>query len=556
MAESEDELRAIAFPKLSDNVIASIARVATCKTYHDGEKLFEVGEKEIHFFVVKSGQIEIIDRSGDKPNTVTIHHEHEFSGDVSHLTGNPAVVEAVARGDVDVYEVKFDDLKQLINQSPEVSDVLLRAFIARRQLLEQSGKFTGPRVIGSRYSPDTFRVRDFLARNRILFTWLDLEDDPQVVQMLKQFNFTEADTPVVSCGNVKVQGKHLLLRNPSNRELAERLGIRRPITQRVHDLAIIGAGPAGLAAAVYAASEGLGTIVLESVAPGGQAGTSMRIENYLGFPTGITGADLTNRAVLQADKFGAQLSTSSPVVGMRLDDGPLATLLLDGGEQVEAKSVLIATGAEYRRLDVAGREKFEGAGVYYAATPVEAQSCVDADVVIVGAGNSAGQAAVFMATRARKVFLLVRGDNLTKSMSSYLASRIERTENIELLCNTEIIKMHGDGYLSEIDVQNKKAKESRTLRTPAVFCFIGAVPRTQWLPKEIATDEKGFILTGRTVGEQHRAQRRREPYLLETSRPGIFAAGDVRRDSIKRVASAVGEGSMVVHFVHQYLGEV
>jgi thioredoxin reductase (NADPH) len=401
-------------------------------------------------------------------------------------------------------------------------------------------------VIGSRYSRDTFRIRDFLAKNRVLFTWLDLEGDPAVNQVLQQFGVTEADTPIVACAHC------LVLRNPSNRELAEKIGIRRPVEHDVYDLAIVGSGPAGLAAAVYGASEGLNTIVLEHTAPGGQAGSSMRIENYLGFPTGITGSELADRAVLQADKFGARISIPTPVTKLTFDK-VYSVLELEGGENVVAKCLLIATGAEYRRLEVEHCSRFEGAGVYYAATPNEAQMCRGSDVMLVGGGNSAGQAAVYLSQNARKVFLLIRGDDLCKSMSSYLAHRIMNTPNIEILRCTEVIRMNGDGHLNSVEILNKTTGEEKMLPTPALFSFIGATPRTDWLPSEIEKDEKHFVRTGIELGDSRHWTLKRQPFLLETSRPGVFAAGDVRSGSVKRVASAVGEGSMAVQFVHEYL---
>ena len=404
-------------------------------------------------------------------------------------------------------------------------------------------------MIGSRYSTDTFRVRDFLAKNRVLFTWVDVETDPEVDRLLKHFGMTEADTPVVALGDL------LLLRNPSNRQLADAIGIHQPLEQTVYDLVVVGAGPAGLAAAVYGASEGLRTVVLERTAPGGQAGSSMRIENYLGFPTGVTGSDLADRAILQANKFGARLSVPTQVIHLGWENA-YSVMRLDGGETVTAKCLLIATGADYRRLDVEGCERFEGKGVYYAATPAEGQMCRGTQVVVVGGGNSAGQAAVFLAQHARKVLLLIRGDDLYKNMSSYLARRIEQTANIELLPNTTIRRMSGDGHLGSVEIVNEKTGQERTVETPAVFSFIGAVPRTDWLPPEIERDAGGFIRTGAALAQSPHWTRRRHPFLLETSRPGVFAAGDVRSGSVKRVASAVGEGSMAVQFVHEFLKEM
>ncbi len=448
-----------------------------------------------------------------------------------------------------MYEISGEALRQALNQCPILSDIILQAFIARRQLLHKSPDFTGLRVIGSRYSADTFRVRDFLAKNHVLFTWVDVETDPQVDRLLKQFGVTEADTPVVACSTM------LLLRNPSNRDLADRIGIRHPLEQAVYDLVVVGAGPAGLAAAVYGASEGLRTAVLERSAPGGQAGTSMRIENYLGFPTGVTGSELTDRAIIQANKFGARLSVPTPVTHLTFDQA-YSIVHLDGEESITAKCLLIATGVEYRPLGAEGEEQFEGRGVYFAATPVEAQMCRGGQVAVVGGGNSAGQAAVFLAGQARKVLLIIRGHDLHKNMSSYLVRRIEQTANIEVLHHTTICRMRGNGYLSSIDLANSKTGEERTAEIAAVFTFIGAVPRTDWLPTEIERDAKGFVRTGTALTQSSQWTSRRPPFLLETSRPGVFAAGDVRSDSIKRVASAVGEGAMAVQFVHEYLKEM
>jgi thioredoxin reductase (NADPH) len=548
---AEHDLQSIAFPTLDE---AQIARLSSCtaavsRSYKDGQTLFVVGDRDFRFFIVKSGEVEIVDYSGDEPKRMTVHRQGQFTGEISHLTGAPAVVSGIARGHCEVHEVSREGLRRVLDLCPDLSEIILQAFIARRQLLSQSPDFTGLRVIGSRYSADTFRVRDFLAKNRVLFTWVDVETDPQVDRLLKQFGVTEADTPVVACGH------KLMLRNPSNRQLADAIGIRQPLEQTVFDLAVVGAGPAGLAAAVYGASEGLSTVVLEQTAPGGQAGSSMRIENYLGFPTGLTGSDLANRAVLQANRFGAHLSVPTPVTRLEFEK-TYPILRLEGGETVAAKCLLIAAGAEYRRLGVEGCARYEGTGVYYAATPSEAQLFRGAQVVLVGGGNSAGQAAVFLAGHARKVLLLIRGDDLYKNMSSYLVRRIEQTANIELLCNTTIRRMRGDGHLTAVDIVNDKTGEERTLETPAVFSFIGAVPRTDWLPPEIERDAKGFVQTGSVLAKSPYWTARRQPFLLETSRPGVFAAGDVRAGSAKRVASAVGEGAMAVQLVHEYLKEM
>jgi thioredoxin reductase (NADPH) len=545
---SEPNLQSVAFPTLDEEQIQKLAGCthAEPKLYRDGEKLFSAGDQDMNFFIVKSGEVEIVDNSGEKPKTVTVHRPGEFTGDVSHLTGRRSVVSAIARGEAVVYEIAGEALRRVLNQCPVISDILLQAFIARRQLLRDSPNFTGLRVIGSRYSPDTFRVRDFLAKNRILFTWIDIETDPHVHELLKQFAVTEADTPVVAFGSM------MLLRNPSNVKLAEAVGIRQPLEDQVYDLVVVGAGPAGLAAAVYGASEGLRTAVLDHTAPGGQAGASMRIENYLGFPTGLTGSELADRAILQVNKFGAQLSVPTLVNRLSFENG-YTVVHLDEGKSITAKCLLIATGADYRRLKVEGSDRFEGTGVYYAATVAEGNLCAGTDVIVVGGGNSAGQAAVFLSQHARRVLVLIRGDDLYKNMSSYLAHRIEQTPNIELLCNTTIRRMNGNSHLGSVDLVYSKTGEARTVETSGVFSFIGADPRTGWLPPEIERDAKGFVRTGAELAQSPHWNSGRQPFLLETSRPCVFAAGDVRSSSVKRVASAVGEGAMAVQFVHECL---
>ena len=545
------DLNTSALPVLDEAQMAALGHCAgaSLKHYTAGQKLIEVGQRDFKFFVVKSGEIEVVDESGEATRTIAVLGRGEFTGDVAHLTGGPSLLSAFARTPCEVYEMSAEGVREVLNRFPDLGDVILQAFIARRHLLSQAPHFTGLRVIGSRYSRDTWRIRDFLTKNRVPFTWLDLEADPQVDQILRQFGVSEGETPVVAWG------RDVLLRNPSNRDLAEKLGIRRPLEHTVYDLVVVGAGPAGLAAAVYGASEGLDTMVLERAGPGGQAGRSTRIENYLGFPTGISGSELAERAAVQAGKFGARLPVPTPVTSLTFDNA-YPVLHLDTGETVSAKCLLIATGADYRRLTAEGCEKFEGSGVYYAATPTEAPVCRAADVVVVGGGNSAGQAAVFLAGIAQKVYLVVRGGDLYKDMSAYLARRIEQTPNIEVLLNTEVRQMRGDDHLSSVDIVNRKTGEVRTLKTPALFCFIGAVPRTEWLPPEIEKDAKSFIRTGAALAKSPHWTARRQPFLLETSRPGVFAAGDVRSGSAKRVASAVGEGAMAVLFVHEYLKDM
>jgi thioredoxin reductase (NADPH) len=548
---AEHTLQSIAYPILDE---AQIAQAAACTTlapkhYRDGETLVNVGDRAFKFFIVKSGEVEILDYSGEEPRTITTHRKGQFTGEISHLTGTPAIFRAIARGDCEVFEISSEALRHVLNQCPVLGDVILQAFIARRQQLRESPNFVGLRVIGSRYSRDTFRVRDFLARNRVLFTWVDLESDPQVDRLLKEFGVTQADTPVVACSHM------LLLRNPSNQALADQVGIHQSLGHTVYDLLVVGAGPAGLAAAVYASSEGLRTAVLDGVGPGGQAGSSMRIENYLGFPTGLTGGQLTDAATVQANKFGAHLSVPTEASRLSFENG-YAILDTGGGEPLTTKCLLIATGAQYRRLDVEGFERFEGTGVYYAATPAEAMLCRGCPAIVVGGGNSAGQAAVFLSGHASKVLLLIRGDDLNKNMSRYLVERIEQTPNIELLSNTTIRRVTGNSHLQAIETVNSHDGQHRTIETPAVFSFIGATPRTDWLPPEIERDAKGFVRTGAAVAQSVHWGVKRSPLFLETSRPGVFAAGDVRSGSVKRVASAVGEGAMSVQFVHEYLKEM
>src|SRR5438093_6050666 len=404
---AEHNLHSVAFPTLEQSLIDDLSRCSsvTTKTYRDGQTLFSVGDRDFKFFIVKSGEVEIVDHSGDQPKTVTVHRQGQFTGDVSHLTGNPAVVSAVARGDTEVYEVSGDILRKILNQCPTAGDIILQAFIARRQLLRASADFTGLRVIGSRYSPDTFRVRDFLAKNRVLFTWTDVETDPNVDLLLKGFGVSEADTPVVACSSM------LLLRNPSNRELADRIGIRRPVEQTVYDLVVVGAGPAGLAAAVYGASEGLRTLLLDRHGPGGQAGTSSRIENYLGFPAGVSGSELTRRALTQAQRLGAEFLAPLEVTGVTIDSGYKRLVLGDGRELV-TRTMLAASGMFYREHPAPGVAEHTGAGVYYGAATTEAPSFAGRRVLVIGGGNSAGQGAMYLARYATDVQIVVRRDSL------------------------------------------------------------------------------------------------------------------------------------------------
>ena len=536
----------ILFPKLNESQIAEIKKRAELKTYQDGEVLYRTGAINFSSYVVIEGEIEIVNRSDGESKTVITIGERQFTGDVALLTGNPAVVDAIARGNCQLLEIENENLRRLLQENSPISDIFVQAFIARKKRLDELPGFTGVRVIGSRFSSDTFRIRNFLAKNRVWFTWIDLENDPEIDALLEQLEIAVEDTPVVTNGDL------WLLKNPTNAKLAELLGIKTSVRDTVYDLAVVGAGPAGLAAAVYGASEGLNTVVLEKTAPGGQAGSSSKIENYMGFPTGISGTELANRAYIQAKKFGVQFSIPVEVVGLESKNS-YHRLRLNDGEEVVARAVLIATGVEYRKLNIEGYEQFEGQGIYYSATTVEAQLCTKSQVVVVGGGNSAGQAAIFLSETASKVLLLIRGDDLSEKMSKYLVQRIEKKDNIELLTNTEINKMMGDNVLRSLELINNQTKQTQTVEAAAVFIFVGAKPHIEWLADQIDLDEDGFIKTGIQVAESPNWLARRQPFLLETSRVGVFAAGDVRSDSIKRVASSVGEGSMTVKLVHQLL---
>ncbi len=538
----------VAFPRLTDRQIGTLSKYAKRRHFRDNDVLFEAGVSPATFFVVLSGAVEILDHSGDEPRTVVVHQPGEFTGDIDILTRRVTVVSAVARGETDVLEVAPADIRRLIAEDPGMGDVILQAFITRREQLLESG-FQGVRVIGSRDSRDTYRIREFLSRNQVPMRWLDVDTDSGAAELLHHFGVGDDALPVVLCVGQAV------LRNPSTRDLAQAVGLKRPIGTEVYDLVIVGAGPAGLAAAVYGSSEGLTTLLLDADSPGGQAGASNAIENYLGFPMGITGADLTRAATLQAQKFGARLSTPAPVTALD-DEGSHLTVRMDDGETASARCVLIATGADYRKLDVPDRERFEGIGIYYVATRTELDACSGADVVIVGAGNSAGQAAVYLAQHTRKVTLLVRRDSMRQTMSSYLIDRIEAAPTIEVLYTTQVRELHGDTRLEAIVVENTTTGARRTIDTPAVFTLIGAIPHTDWLPAQIDKDAKGFVCTGRQLANTPGWTRKRQPFLLETSQPGVFAAGDVRLGSAKRVAAAVGEGSMAVKFVHEYLAEL
>lgn len=536
-----------AFPKFNESQLNILRSLADLHVYAPGVYLFHAGEMEFKFHVILRGSVEIIDRSSLSPKVLLVHEPGEFTGDLANLSRRISNVDARAIDEVEVLEVCTEDLRRILSERPELSETILNAMIVRSQALNDT-EFKGLTLIGSLRSKDTFRIQNFLNKNRVIFNHTDLDEDPDLVQIFSKFGVDPGEIPYVSNGTL------WLLKNPSNAELGAKIGLTKKIATELYDLVIVGAGPAGLAAGVYGASEGLNTLVLERMAPGGQAGTSSRIENYLGFPSGISGSDLAQKAVMQAEKFGAILNIPSEGIELSLEDH-IKVLRLDTGELIRAKAVLIATGAEYKRPDIENWEKFEGQGIYYAATKMEAALCHRIPVAVVGGGNSAGQAAIFLSSFVPKLYLLVRGENISLTMSQYLTKRIEENPVIEVLFNTEIQTIQGEEKIENISVKNKKSLETKTLNLDTIFSFIGAIPRTDWLPNLIEKDSKGFILTGEQVKNSPQWNKNRDPFLLETSVHGIFAAGDVRANSVKRVASSVGEGSMAVQFIHEYLKE-
>jgi thioredoxin reductase (NADPH) len=528
-----------AYPRLSEQQTAMLELYGRRRQTAASEDLIREGDVDYDFFVVLSGTVAILDESGPQPELIAVHGPRRFLGELSLLTGHASPFTALVREAGAVLQVPAERLRDIATRDPVLGDLILRAFILRRSQLISIG--AGFRIIGSRYSPDTRRLRDFASRNRLPHAWIDLEDDPAAELALQRFGFAAEETPVV------IVRDDLVLRNPSNDKLAEVLGLRdaRPVSD-VCDLIVVGAGPAGLAAAVYSASEGLDTIAVDGIATGGQAATSSRIENYLGFPAGVAGGELADRATIQARKFGADVIVPTEVVGLEPLDGSYAVHLQDGSS-ICARTVVIATGARYRKLPVARLEDFEATCVYYAATQIEARQCRSDPVVIVGGGNSAGQATVFLSKHASRVSLLVREPSLDANMSRYLADRIERIDNVEVLTGHELRELRGHDRLEAVVAERCETDERRTLPARALFVFIGACPHTEWLAGRVTLDDTGYIVTGPESGRQGAA-------YLETNLPGVFAAGDVRHGSIMRVASAVGEGAMAIKLAHDYLG--
>ncbi|HJU35039.1 MAG TPA: FAD-dependent oxidoreductase [Nitrososphaera sp.] len=539
------------FPTLTPGQISRIALHGHMRTIQSGDLLVEQGDLEIPFFVVISGEVEIVRPSGTGDTLVTVHGPGQFSGEVSMLSGRPSLFRMRVAKTGELIELDREHMLALVQTDAEVGEILMRAFLLRRVELVAAG--VGDIVlIGSIHSAGTLRVREFLMHNGHPHSYIDLERDAEVQNLLDGFHVSASDIPVMICRGETV------LRNPTNQQVADCLGFNVTVDQTyMRDLVIIGAGPSGLAAAVYAASEGLDVLVLETSSPGGQAGSSSRIENYLGFPTGISGLELAARAYSQAQKFGAQVLIAK---GTRLvcDRKPYV-VEVENGARIPTRTIVIATGAEYRRLPLENLLHFEGAGVYYGATFVEAQSCKGDEVIVIGGGNSAGQAAVFLAEMTKRVHMLVRSAGLAESMSRYLIRRIEQTPTIVLHPYTEIIALEGGDHLESVRFRNNQTGQIEEQNIRHIFVMTGAAPNTRWLDGSVALDSKGFIKTGPDLSPDDLSAVRwplaRPPYLLETNVPGVFAVGDVRGGSIKRVASAVGEGSIAISFVHQVLQE-
>ncbi|HYW72279.1 MAG TPA: FAD-dependent oxidoreductase [Pyrinomonadaceae bacterium] len=539
-------------PTLTEAQIARIAAYGRTRRVQRGEVLVDAGMRAARFFVVTAGQIEIVRLSGATEELLAVYSPGMFTGELTLLSGRRGLARIRAGEAGEVIEVDRENLLTLVQTDSELSDILMRAFILRRVELIAHG-FGDVSLIGSSHCAGTLRVKEFLTRNGHPYSYIDLDRDADVQELLDYFQVTAADVPVAIC-----YGK-VVLRNPTNQQLAECLGFNEAIDQtQIRDLVIVGAGPAGLAAAVYGASEGLDVLALESNAPGGQAGSSSKIENYLGFPTGISGQELAARAYEQAQKFGAQLIIARGAKQLLCDRRPYA-IEMDDGSRVPARTIIIATGAEYRKPSLDNLSQFESAGVYYAATFIEAQLCRDEEVIVVGGGNSAGQAAVFLAQTARRVHLLVRSARLAETMSRYLIRRIEQSPAVVLRLRTEIVALEGDDHLERVRWRDDRTGNIETRNIGHVFVMAGAIPNTHWLDGCVALDAKGFIKTGPDLSQDDLAMAHwplaRAPRLLETSLPGVFAVGDIRGGSLKRVASAVGEGAIAVAFVHQSLRE-
>jgi len=536
------------FPTLTREQIERIAALGETRTAADREVLIEPGDQISTFFVVAEGEVEIVRPTNRGEDLLVVHGPGEFVGELNSLSGRRSLVRARTRGATRLVMLTREALLDLVQTDAELSEILMRAFILRRLELLRSGRGDVV-VVGSSHSAGTLQVQEFLSRNGYPYSYLDLERDADAQELLDRLHIAVDEIPIVLCPGNRV------LRRPTNAQLADCLGLNEAVDETtIRDLVVIGAGPAGLAAAVYAASEGLDVLVLETVAPGGQAGASSKIENYLGFPLGISGQELAGRAYTQAQKFGAEMLVARGATRLACGRTPY-TVETEGGTRLLTRSVVIATGAQYRKPPIPDLARFEGAGVYYGATFLEQQVCGDEDVVIVGGGNSAGQAAVFLAKPGRHVYMLVRGPGLAESMSRYLIRRIEESPNISLLAHTEITAMEGEDRLERVTWTHRESGQSEVRDVRHVFLMTGAVPNTTWLDGCVALDRHGFIRTGVDLApaDLESWPLARAPFQLETSMPGVFAVGDVRAGNIKRVAAAVGEGSAAVSLVHKTL---
>ena len=528
------------FPRLSAEMVGRIGQYGAEEQLETDQRVFTRGDRNTDFFLVLGGEIEIFEHGDDDTARVfTVYAEGQFTGELTLFNEREILVSGRAGKPSRVVRVKRADFRRMLQSEPDIAEIVMRAFILRRVGLIRHSQ-GGAVLVGRGHSADTLRLQQFLSRNGYPLRLVDTEADAEGAGFIERLALNPAELPVI------VLPGHRVLRNPSLTSLADELGLTEPFDHAtVFDLAVVGAGPAGLAAATYGASEGLQTIVVECMAPGGQAGTSSKIENYLGFPTGISGMALAGRAQVQAQKFGARLAISRAVTAVDCEATPFA-LTLEDGSTILARAIVIASGARYRKLEVPGFERFEGAGVYYAATAMEASLCRDAEVIVVGGGNSAGQAAVFLAGSVRHVHVLVRGQGLAATMSDYLVQRIERSSHISLHTHSAIVALEGGHTLEHVAWRDHRSGQETRRPVTAVFAMIGAEPNTAWVDGCLELDPQGFVVTGAKAG-----QGADSPYT--TSRPGIYAVGDVRSGSVKRVASGVGEGSVVIQAVHRYL---
>jgi len=537
------------FPRLTQAQIERMAALGHERALHAGEIVFDQGEESTKFFVILEGEVSIVHPYGDVEDPVVVHQPGGFTGELNVLAGRHSLVRARATRASRVLELERSALRTIVAADYELSEILMRAFILRRVGLIAAGQ--GDVVLlGSRHSAGTLRIQEFLTRNGHPHSTIDVEQDPGAQSLLDHFHVAIGDVPIVICRGQRV------LKNPTTEELAECLGYTETLDrERLRDIVVVGAGPAGLAAAVYGSSEGLDVLVLESIAPGGQAGSSSKIENYLGFPTGISGQALAARAFTQAEKFGTDVAIARTAAKLVCDRRPYRVELA-GGDSVLARTVVIASGARYHKPELPNLARYEGLGIYYSATAVEAKLCADDEVIVVGGGNSAGQATVYLARTAKRVHVVVRRE-LAATMSRYLIRRIEDTPNVEVHVHSEIVELDGEPELARVTCVHKATGERVTRQVRHVFMMTGASPNTEWLGGCVAVDDKGFIKSGAELNAHDLASWKlaRAPYLFETNLPGVFAVGDVRATSIKRVASAVGEGSICIQLVHKVLAE-